>query len=298
MDVSVIIPFYNNINWLYDAVNSINETKNISFEVIIVNDGSNEEIDLSKFDKNRNKIKVFNQINQGAGKARNFGMEQSIGEYIAFLDSDDLFIKDKLYKQINFMKKNNLSWSHTSYIKFYDNETEQLIDNSYYHGMIFPNCFAFNPIATPTIMIKKEALKNPIKQFSEKMKFGEDGFMWSQLAAYFPVGVIKEPLTRVRMRGTNATLKVINHLYTKSEMYSYMKQSQKYYNGKKIPLFLRTLFAISNFNYKIVKLIFSKNMNSPFAEMLSRLLYSSQYIALRVYKIKSKKNKIDNRFRS
>lgn len=286
MDVSVVIPFYNNINWLYDAVNSINETSNLSFEIIIVNDGSREEIDSSKFGRYRNKIKIINQPNQGPGKARNTGIAEALGEYIAFLDSDDLFVKDKLSKQIRFMKENDLNWSHSSYIKFYENGNEQLVDNTNYYGMVFPNCLVFNPIATPTVMVKRDALENPVKQFSESMRFGQDGFMWSQLAANFSVGVIAEPLSRVRMRGTNATLKVKNHLYVKSNMYNYIKQSDKYYNGKHIPVFLRTVFAIANFNYKIVKLIFPKNMNSPYAEMLSRLLYASQYLALRLYRIK------------
>jgi hypothetical protein len=289
MDVSVVVPFYNNVNWLYEAINSIDESTTLSFEIIIVDDGSEEVIDTSKFIKCDKQIRIVSQLNQGPGKARNNGIDEAQGEYVAFLDSDDLFIKDKLSKQIKYMKDNNLKWCHSSYIKFYENGNEELVDNSNYFGMVFPNCLAYNPIATPTVMVKRDALKNPTKRFSETMRFGQDGFMWSQLAASFSVGVIPEPLSRVRMRGTNATLKARNHLYVKSNMYNYMKQSDKYYNGKKIPSFLKIVFAIADFNYNIVRLIFRNKIDNSYAELTSKLLYSTQFIALRLYKFKYKK---------
>ena len=95
MDISIIVPFYNNVEWLYDAINSIEETPRISYEVIIVNDGSKEIIDKSKFHNRNNSIRIIEQPNQGPGKARNNGINAALGEYIAFLDSDDLFVKNK-----------------------------------------------------------------------------------------------------------------------------------------------------------------------------------------------------------
>jgi hypothetical protein len=286
MDVSIIVPFYNNVEWLYDAINSIDEIPSISYEVIIVNDGSKEIIDKSRFSNSNNEIRIIEQPNQGPGKARNNGINIVVGEYIAFLDSDDLFVKNKLTKQIEYMKENNLDWCHSSYIKFYENGKEELVDNSNYSGIVFPKCFAFNPIATPTVMVKKIALENPAKRFSETMRFGQDGFMWSQLAANYSVGVIAEPLSLVRMRGTNATLKAKNHLYVKSNMYNYLKQSEKYYNGKKIPGFLKTIFAIADFNYRVVDLISRRVKNDTGVETIARILYSTQYLYFKLYRLK------------
>lgn len=285
MDISIIVPFYNNVEWLYDAINSIEETPRISYEVIIVNDGSKEIIDKSKFHNRNNSIRIIEQPNQGPGKARNNGINAALGEYIAFLDSDDLFVKNKLTKQIEYMKENNLDWCHSSYIKFYENGKEELVDNSEYFGMIFPKCLAFNPIATPTVVVKKTALENPAKRFSETMRFGQDGFMWSQLAAYYSVGVMAEPLSLVRMRGTNATLKARNHLYVKSNMLKYLKQSDKYYNGKKIPGILKTIFTIADFNYKIIDLISRSIKKDNSLEIIARLLYSTQYLAFKLYRL-------------
>ncbi|MEA4820739.1 MAG: glycosyltransferase family 2 protein [Erysipelotrichales bacterium] len=287
MDVSIIVPFYNNVNWLYDAINSIDEPKTLSLEIVIVNDGSKEIIDINRFIKHKKLVRIITQTNQGPGKARNTGIDVAKGNYIAFLDSDDLFVKSKLSKQINYMKDNNLSWCHSSYIKFFDNGKEELVNNSKFFGMVFPKCLAYNPIATPTVMVKRDALENPTKRFSEIMRFGQDGFMWSQLAATYSVGVINEPLSRVRMRGTNATLTASNHLSVKSKMYHYLKQSDKYYNGKKVPTFIEVIFAIADFNYKIIELMIRNGVNSACIEILSKLLYSTQYMALKLYRLKS-----------
>ena len=290
MDISVVIPFYNNVDWLYDAINSIKEESDLEYEIIVVNDGSKEEIDTNKIINNKKRIRIIKQYNQGAGSARNTGISASKGEYIAFLDSDDLFVINKMTKQISFMKKNDFIWSHSSYIKFYENGKEELVDNSSYKGVIFPKCLAYNPIATPTVMVRKDALENPKKRFSKTMKFGEDGFMWCQLSTYYSVGVVPEPLSRVRMRGTNATLSAKNHLYVKSEMFKYINKGSEYFNGKKIPIFLKLIFGLADFNYKLLEFLFYRNNNKPYVEIFAKVLYSTQYFALRIYKFKKNKH--------
>lgn len=286
LDISIIVPFYNNVKWLYEAINSIDETSKITYEVVIINDGSKEEIDISKFHNRNNSIKIIEQPNMGPGKARNKGIDESKGEFLAFLDSDDLFMKNKLSKQLEFMKKNDLEWCHSSYIKFFENGRQQLVDNSDFFGDIFPKCLVFNPIATPTVMVKRDALENPVKRFSETMKFGQDGFLWSQLAAYFSVGVISEPLSLVRMRGTNVTLKVKNHLYVKSKMYKYLIQSNNYFNGKKISVILRTIYKVAEINFLILELISRIIKNEDLLELIARFMYSTQYLALKLYRFK------------
>lgn len=286
IDISIIIPFYNNVEWLYEAVNSIREPKELIMEIIIVNDGSKENIDINQVKEHKSIIKVINQLNQGPGKARNTGIEIAKGNYIAFLDSDDLFLENKLSKQIKYMQAYKKDWCHSSYYKFYENKSKVLVDNSDFYGKIFPLCLAYNPIATPTVVVRRDILTKPLKRFSEEMRFGQDGFMWSQIGAYYSVGVINEPLTLVRMRGTNATLKAKNHLYVKAKMYNYIKNKDIYYPNKRIPIFLKMVFALSALNYKIVEFFSKKRISNRFIEIISRILYSSQYIALKVYVLK------------
>ena len=95
--ISIIMPVYNDGNFIRDALNSIFDQTLKELEVICVNDGSTDnslEI-LKEYEKKYgDKIKIFNQKNQGSGIARNYAMSNASGEYIAFLDSDDIFIDD------------------------------------------------------------------------------------------------------------------------------------------------------------------------------------------------------------
>ena len=116
--VSVIIPFYKNTYLLNRAIKSVKSQKYKKYELIIINDNNNKNnIEyLKKLKKNNKKIKIiFNKKNLGAGYSRNKGIKISKGEFIAFLDSDDVWKKSKLYEQLKFMKKNNYNASHTSY---------------------------------------------------------------------------------------------------------------------------------------------------------------------------------------
>lgn len=115
--ISVIIPFYAHKKWLNEALESvINQTyKNI--EIIVINDGSTENIDELQV-KYKDKVIFITQENKSVSVARNRGIELATGDYVAFLDSDDLWYPDKLFKQIEFMKKYDYVWSHTDYIRF------------------------------------------------------------------------------------------------------------------------------------------------------------------------------------
>lgn len=107
--VSIIIPVFNPGNLLYDCLDSVINQSLKEIEIICVNDGSTDDSInvLEYYAKNDNRIKVFHQMNQGAGTARNKGIENSTGEYILFLDSDDWIDKDmckKLYNQSEKLK--------------------------------------------------------------------------------------------------------------------------------------------------------------------------------------------------
>lgn len=128
--VSIIIPFYNNAEWLVEAVESaLNQTyKNI--EIIIVNDGSKE--DMTSFLQKYQKHIIYQyQENKGAASARNHAMSLASGDYFAFLDSDDIWLPEKLEKQVSFMMKTEAMWSHTNY--FYwspESNSENLKNNA------------------------------------------------------------------------------------------------------------------------------------------------------------------------
>ncbi|MCJ8280869.1 MAG: glycosyltransferase family 2 protein, partial [Rivularia sp. ALOHA_DT_140] len=104
--VSVIIPAYNAMGFLPETLESVLQQTFTDFEILIINDGSSDDIVewASKISDSR--VRLITQINQGVSAARNTGIRNSQGEYIAFLDADDLWEPTKLEKQVNCLKAN------------------------------------------------------------------------------------------------------------------------------------------------------------------------------------------------
>ena len=119
--VNVIIPYKNNINYLFSAFKSVFNQSHKNYKIFLVYDDENKSDleKINKFLKKTKKIKkvkiIVNNKNLGAGESRNKAIRYLKSGLIAFLDSDDVWRKDKLKKQIKFMKNNNLKISHTSY---------------------------------------------------------------------------------------------------------------------------------------------------------------------------------------
>ena len=109
IEVSVVIPIYNAEKTIKNCVDSALKQNLESLEVILVNDGSNDstaEI-LEQYNSNP-KIKIFHQLNKGVSAARNKGLSHASGEYVFFLDSDDVLDDGILYKMYQFAKKNKI----------------------------------------------------------------------------------------------------------------------------------------------------------------------------------------------
>jgi len=116
--VSIITPSYNSEKFIKQCIESVLAQTHTNWEMIIVDDASkdNSKEEISTFSKNETRIKTFFlDKNIGPAEARNIGIRKSIGKYIAFLDSDDLWEPEKLHKQLSFMKKYNIAFSYTAY---------------------------------------------------------------------------------------------------------------------------------------------------------------------------------------
>ena len=119
-EVSIILPNYNSYKFINNTIRSVINQKFNSWKLIIVDDCSNEKtkIILKRFLRHK-KIKIFwLNKNKGTGYCRNLAIKKSKSKYIAFIDSDDIWKKDKLKNQINFMKKNNYLFTYTNYETF------------------------------------------------------------------------------------------------------------------------------------------------------------------------------------
>lgn len=116
--VSIIMPSYNTAQYIAETIQSVIDQSYKNWELIIVDDCSTDNTDfiVSKINDQRI-IFLKNKKNSGAAVSRNKALREAKGKWIAFLDSDDLWKPDKLEKQIQFMNKNNYSFSYTNYVE-------------------------------------------------------------------------------------------------------------------------------------------------------------------------------------
>jgi len=204
-----------------EAVESVLSQSYKSYEIIVIDDGSTE--DLSIFLSKYGDEIIYKRIeHSGCGVARNLGIEISKGKFIAFLDADDLWLPDKLERQWAYMKERKLTWSHTSYKRFCDRNKKKMgiVDVRRYNENIFPFLLTSCKIATPCVMVDASLLKlNSELRFGEKMPQGEDTLLWMKLALKEPIGAYSEPLTLVRIRGSNAALRARVQIEARANIY-------------------------------------------------------------------------------
>ncbi len=130
--VSIIMPSWNTEKFIAETIQSVIDQTYTNWELLIVDDCSSDNTDKVVASFKDNRIKYFhNEKNSGAALTRNKALREAQGEWIAFLDSDDLWMPEKLEHQIEFMKKNGYSLSFTEYEKV-DEESKPL--NIYVSG--------------------------------------------------------------------------------------------------------------------------------------------------------------------
>jgi teichuronic acid biosynthesis glycosyltransferase TuaG len=178
--ISVIIPYYKKKEYIATSINSVLKQSYKNFELIIIYDDSNHEdlVILNNLKKKDKRIKIFiNKKNIGAGLSRNKGIKLSKGKLIAFLDSDDLWLRNKLKKQIFFMKQKKIKISHTSYyiINYNNKIIGQRKAKDLSHKQLLKSC----DIGLSTIILDKKLIKNNTKFASIKTK--EDYVLWLQI---------------------------------------------------------------------------------------------------------------------
>ena len=163
--VDIIIPNYNKAKYLEDAIKSVLGQKYTNWSLYIIDDNSKDgsvKI-LEKFRDNSKITIVLLKKNKGPSFCRNLGMRISSSEYISFLDSDDMWKKEKLSKQIDFMKKNKFEFSFTDYEIFFENTNGKkiFIKPTNIENVIDYSKFIHNSsINSSTMILKRSSIKN------------------------------------------------------------------------------------------------------------------------------------------
>jgi hypothetical protein len=203
--VSVVIPFYNRISELYKSLDSVVNQTHKNLEIILVNDGSDDKlVGLKKYIKSDKRIRLIElERNSGPAVARNYGLEEASGEYIAFLDSDDLFMENKIEEQLALMFLSASNVSHTSYIRKCG-KSREIIFSGRLFGKVIPQIISNCPIATPTVMLKTDYIKKKKFKYREDFKIGEDICFWLEILRDQKLFGIEEPYSVVNVNKNSA----------------------------------------------------------------------------------------------
>ena len=244
--VSIITPYYKKKKYIELTINSVLQQTYKNFELIIIYDDQNkEDLNLLKnLIKKDKRIKLYiNKKNLGAGRSRNKGIKFSQGSLIAFLDSDDLWTRNKLKKQIFFMKKNLIDISHTSYHII--NSDNKIIGNriakDMNHKLLLSSC----DIGLSTVIMKKEIITNKIKFANINTK--EDYVLWLKITLdNKKIFALKKNLTKWRKLNDSLSASKIQKLYDGYLVY------RKYMNFNLLKSFIRLLLL--SFNYGLKRL--------------------------------------------
>ena len=206
--VSVITPCYNEEKFIGDAIESVINQTYQNWELIIVDDGSVDRSKdvVRKYTTDRRIKLVEHECNKGIAKTKNTGLAVAQGEYIAFLDADDIWLPSKLELQLSHFESEDIGLVCTGMIftdenmkskrifqGFNDTNQKELLKNQY-----------LNPTNSSSVMMIKRKCLSQLGTFDENLLGWDDYVLLMRIATQFQVKYVRAPLVRKRVHPKNA----------------------------------------------------------------------------------------------
>ncbi len=191
-DISVIIPTYNRAHILPRALDSVLAQTQLPIEIIVVNDGSTDG--TKSVLSNYPGLKIIDQQHSGVSAARNIGLEHTNGEWIAFLDSDDEWLPEKLEQQWAAICNDDKLICHTEEIWIRNGQRVNPMKKHQKFGeYIYEKCLPLCVISPSSVMIHRSVFHD-VGLFDETLEVCEDYDLWLRICAKYSVLFIDEPL--------------------------------------------------------------------------------------------------------
>ncbi|MCP4994503.1 MAG: glycosyltransferase family 2 protein [Gammaproteobacteria bacterium] len=193
MTISVIIPTHNRAHTLPRAIDSVLQQKLRADEIVIVDDGSTDETP-TLVANTYPQCRYLHQQNLGVSSARNLGIRQATGDWLAFLDSDDEWLDTRLKSQLSLlMNKPELKICHSEEIWVRNGRrVNAMKKHAKSGGWIFQKCLPLCVIS-PSAVIIHRSLFDEVGLFNESLPACEDYDLWLRICAHYPVGFVTEP---------------------------------------------------------------------------------------------------------
>ena len=191
-DISVIIPAFNRAHTLPKALDSVLSQTLKPREIIVVDDGSTDETNAVL--ANYPGLCIISQDNRGVSAARNMGIKKAGGEWLAFLDSDDEWLKEKLEKQWDAICIDDKLICHTEEIWIRNGKrVNPMKKHQKFGGWIYERCLPLCVISPSSVMIHRSVFED-VGVFDESLEVCEDYDLWLRICAKYSVLFIDEPL--------------------------------------------------------------------------------------------------------
>jgi glycosyltransferase involved in cell wall biosynthesis len=208
--VSIVMPSYNHEKYVAEAIQSVLDQTFQDFEIVITDDGSLDKTveEIKKFKDPRIKLFCFEK-NQGASVAANNCVRNATGKYIAILSSDDVFLPDKLEKQVNFLDKNDEVGAVFGQAQIIDQDGKTLDDNENYYCQVFRqenksrhgwlNHFFYvgNCLCHPSAMVRKQCY-DKVGLYDERLEQLPDFDLWIRLCLFYEINIMTDKLIKFR----------------------------------------------------------------------------------------------------
>lgn len=190
--ITIVIPTKNRKNFLFRAIDSINKQTYLPYEVIIVDDASNEKISINELTSSlHKKIKcnyIYNESSQGGGSTRNIGVQASSGEYILFLDDDDALIENYIEVTINNLNENSFVYTNKYIVK--SSNLNHIVRKTRIAGN---NIYLSNFIGGTSGVIVSKAIFLKAGMFDPNLPAFQDYDLWLRLCPIVKPKLISEP---------------------------------------------------------------------------------------------------------
>ena len=196
--VDVIIPTYNRIQLTYEAIESVLQQTYNNLNIIVVEDGSRKfRLIAQKISVNDNRVRYVTLFkNRGVSYSRNLGVSLGNGEFIAFLDSDDLWHREKITEQVNFLNENqNIHWVHCDETwnnkgKLIKQKKEHRKEAGIFTARSLKRCL----ISPSSVVFRRSFWEQKKAWFLNHFRVAEDYELWLRLNFENPIGFISKPL--------------------------------------------------------------------------------------------------------
>ncbi|MBW6474932.1 MAG: glycosyltransferase [Anaerolineaceae bacterium] len=207
--VSVIIPTYNRAHLIGESIRSVLSQTYFDLEIIVVDDGSTDNTEEVIAAISDSRLRYILQPNRGRSNARNHALSLASGKYVTFLDSDDLYLPNKIELQVNYLESHpGVGMVYTS--AHCINAVGEMLTQKYtasVSGLIYESIAFFTPvtITLPTVMTYKNVMDH-VGGFDEQMHRFEDTDMWRRISKFFRIDAMPEYTCLLRTHDDNSLL--------------------------------------------------------------------------------------------